>query len=236
MKIAARNLLAEAILNALDDPEAAVVLRCIATYCNTTGVPPASVPIETLCAALPDEQSVGAIRALQHSQLLSWETRDGKAVATLVAPLAEDYRSTIAKLLQYHTALVAWVPGENGDGRTTALTKAVCLFNHHLFFEVHEVLEEQWKQENGDVRLFLQGLIQIAVAFHHLHNNNFRGATALLHDGMAKITLYQPEFLSLEVRNFVSCLLICQRELQRLGPEHFQQFPLEMIPSLQFVA
>jgi hypothetical protein len=115
------------------------------------------------------------------------------------------------------------------------LQKGVLLFNHRLFFEVHEILEEQWKQEEGDVRLFLQGLIQIAVAFHHLGNRNFRGAIGLLHDGLVKLAPHQPEFLNIEVQRFVSRLEACQQELRRLGPEHFPQFPPEMIPSLQFV-
>lgn len=236
MKIEARNLLAEAIIEALNDPEAAVALRCLATYCNTTTVPPTSVPIETLCSVLPGEQSAGVIGGLQRSPLLLWETRHGKEAASLTVPLTEAYSVTAAKLRQYANALAVWTPDESSDGRAMALAKAACLFNHHLFFEVHEILEEQWKQEVGDERLFLQGLIQIAVAFHHLGNRNFRGAAALLHDGLAKITPYQPQFLDIEVRRFVEHIIACQQELQRLGPEHFQQFPLEMIPSLQFVA
>jgi len=235
MKIEARNLLAEAILEALGDPEAAIALRCLATYCNTTVVPPTSVPIETLCSALPDKQPAAVIVELQRSPLLSWETRHGREFVALAPPLTEDYGLTVAKLLQYTDALTAWSPDESRDGRTTALSKAVCLFNHHLFFEVHEILEEQWKQEEGEERLFLQGLIQIAVAFHHLHNNNFRGATALLHDGLAKIAPHQPEFLDIELQNFIVRLAACQQELQRLGPEHCQQFPRELIPSIKFV-
>lgn len=236
MRIEARNLLAEAILSALNDPEAASALRCLAAYCNTTAVSPTSVPIETLCSALPGEQLAGVIGGLQRSPLLLWESRHEEKFASLVPLLTEDYSITVTKLRQYANALAAWTLEESSDGRTTALAKAVCLFNHHLFFEVHEILEEQWKQEEGDERLFLQGLIQIAVAFHHLGNRNFRGATALLHDGLAKITPYQPQFLDIEVQRFVGRIIACQQELQRLGPEQFQQFPREMIPSLQFVA
>ena len=83
-------------------------------------------------------------------------------------------------------------------------------------------------------RLRCEGLIQIAVAFHHLLNNNFRGASALLHDGLAKIIPHQPQFLSIEVQRFVERLTACQQELRRLGPDHCQQFPQEMIPSIKF--
>jgi len=236
VKIAARNLLAEIILDALDNPEAAAALRCLAAYCNTTTVPPTSVPVEALCSTLPIKHSTGAAAGLQRSPLLSWETRHGQEFATLALPLTEDYGSTVAKLIQYATALTSWAFDESGDKRTKVLRKAVRLFNHHLFFEVHEILEDQWKQESGEIRLFLQGLIQIAVAFHHLSNRNFRGAIALLHDGLAKVTPHQPVFLGIELQNLVARLTTCHQELQRLGPEHFQQFPLEMIPSMRFVA
>lgn len=57
-----------------------------------------------------------------------------------------------------------------------ALEEAACLFNEGLFFEVHEILEAVWLTQEEGVRLLLQGFIQIAVGFHHLENNNLRGA------------------------------------------------------------
>lgn len=236
MKIEARNLLAESILEALDSPETAVALRCLAAYCSTTTTPPVSVSIEALSAALPTSQTTGVTVGFRRIPLLSWERSEARETATLVPSLTDDYASTVAKLTQYASALTSWVPNEQDDTRTTALRKAVQLFNGQLFFEVHEVLEDQWKQEEGEVRRFLQGLIQIAVAFHHLGNCNFRGAIALLHDGLGKIRPSQPEFLGIELQQFVARLRLCQQELQTLGPEHFQRFSPALIPSLQFVA
>ena len=235
MKIDARNLLAKAILDALDNPEAAVALRCIAAYCNTTTAPPKTVSARALFLTLPSRQQVGVEAALRKSSLLSWETRKEDEIVTLSPALTEDYGSTVSRLLTYAAVLRLWTPDQNDDQRTTALRKGALLFNHHLFFEVHEILEEQWKQESGEIRTFLQGLIQIAVAFHHLRNNNFRGATALLQDGLAKILPHQPTFLSIELVNFVARLEACQQELRRHGPEHLHGFPSELIPPIEFV-
>jgi uncharacterized protein len=235
MKINARNLLAEAILDALDNPEAAVALCCIAAYCNTTAVPPKAIIAEALFSALPSRQQIGVEAALRKSPLLSWETRTGEEIVTLSPALTEDCGSTVSRLLTYAAVLGVWTPDKNDDQRTTALRKGALLFNHHLFFEVHEILEEQWKQENGEIRTFLQGLIQIAVAFHHLRNDNFRGATALLHDGLAKVIPHQPTFLGIELVNFVARLEACQQELRRRGPEHLHGFPAALIPPIEFV-
>jgi hypothetical protein len=68
-----------------------------------------------------------------------------------------------------------------------AVERAAVLWNEQLFFEVHEVLEAVWVRETGDTRQALQGLIQIAVAYHHLAHGNPRGARTLLREGRARL-------------------------------------------------
>jgi hypothetical protein len=68
-----------------------------------------------------------------------------------------------------------------------AVRQAAALWAEHLFFEVHEVLEAVWKTAGGDLRQALQGLIQIAVAFHHHAHENLRGARSLLAEGRARL-------------------------------------------------
>ena len=68
-----------------------------------------------------------------------------------------------------------------------AIVHAAALWNEGLFFEVHEVLEAVWQRESGSRRQALQGLIQIAVAWHHLAHGNFRGARTLLREGRARL-------------------------------------------------
>jgi predicted metal-dependent hydrolase len=61
------------------------------------------------------------------------------------------------------------------------------LWNEGLFFEVHEVLEDVWRTVSGPVRQALQGVIQIAVAYHHQAHGNARGARSLLAEGRARL-------------------------------------------------
>ena len=68
-----------------------------------------------------------------------------------------------------------------------AMVAAALLFQAHLYFEVHELLEPYWLRAEGGDREALQGLIQTAVGFQHLANGNVRGARALLHDGCARV-------------------------------------------------
>jgi predicted metal-dependent hydrolase len=61
------------------------------------------------------------------------------------------------------------------------------LFEAHLYFEVHELLEPAWTRAAGGEREALQGLIQVAVGYQHLANGNAAGARALLADGAARL-------------------------------------------------
>jgi len=63
-------------------------------------------------------------------------------------------------------------------------------FNAREFFEAHEVWEEVWLVEDEPEKTFLQGIIQIAAAFHHYRRGNIDGAETLLAAGIVKITRF----------------------------------------------
>jgi hypothetical protein len=79
-----------------------------------------------------------------------------------------------------------WEDG-GAEGMAPLLERAAALANHGLFFEVHELLEPVWFRASEPTRTALQGLIQVAVAFHHLENGNLEGARSLLVLGVAKV-------------------------------------------------
>jgi hypothetical protein len=56
------------------------------------------------------------------------------------------------------------------------------------YYECHEVLEELWLEEGRD--LFWQGLLQVAVGFHHFRNGNLGGARKLFAAAMEKLREY----------------------------------------------
>ena len=116
-----------------------------------------------------------------------------------------------------------------------ALEEAVCLFNEGLFFEVHEVLEAVWLKQQGPSRLLLQGLIQIAVGFHHLENRNLSGALGLLKEGRDKVTRFGPESLGLRLDRFLEQVDECRRSIQSLGQKAFDRFDRRMIPHMQLL-
>jgi hypothetical protein len=67
------------------------------------------------------------------------------------------------------------------------LGAAAALFEAGLYFEVHEMLEPHWAAASGAEREALQGLIQVAVAWHHLANGNVAGSVSLFAEGGARL-------------------------------------------------
>jgi predicted metal-dependent hydrolase len=72
--------------------------------------------------------------------------------------------------------------------------RAVVLFNEATFFEAHEAWEDVWRPAVGPEKKFLQGLIQVAVAFHHHSKGNVAGARSLLERGNRNLTGYPEDF------------------------------------------
>ena len=67
------------------------------------------------------------------------------------------------------------------------IRQGIELFNQGEFFACHEVLEQAWLGAHDERKFFIQGLIQIAVAFYHLRRGNTVGAERLLSAGVGKL-------------------------------------------------
>ena len=76
------------------------------------------------------------------------------------------------------------------------------LFNRSEFYEAHEVLEDVWRAEAGPHKLFLQGLIQVAVALHHHSKGNIVGARSLLRRACRNLSSYPKNYFNLNLTQF----------------------------------
>src|ERR1700728_325704 len=68
--------------------------------------------------------------------------------------------------------------------------RGIAHFNAAEFFEAHEVWEEIWLEEAEPEKTFLQGIIQIAAAFHHYCRENADGTETLLAAGIVKLARF----------------------------------------------
>ena len=67
------------------------------------------------------------------------------------------------------------------------LARGIGLFNAQKFWEAHEAWETDWLVSDGEPKLFLQGLIQLAAAYHHVQRGTFRGAVRLFDAALEKL-------------------------------------------------
>lgn len=80
-----------------------------------------------------------------------------------------------------------WAGLETADARQPEVAKGIRFFNAQKFFEAHEALESVWLNAEGDEKVFLHGLIQIAAAFHHYTRQNSPGFRSLMEKGLKKL-------------------------------------------------
>lgn len=86
-------------------------------------------------------------------------------------------------------------PREEWDGDAATLASnteyrwGLDLFNHHDYWEAHEVWEELWQQSVPDtpVRALLQGLIQCAAALLKASSGQFAGGSRLADKALVKL-------------------------------------------------
>jgi predicted metal-dependent hydrolase len=77
--------------------------------------------------------------------------------------------------------------------------KGLEAFNSAHFYDAHEHWEEVWLETPNPDKMFLQGLIQIAAAFHHYSRANLLGTRKLLRSGLLKLDRFPEIHGDLEI-------------------------------------
>lgn len=97
------------------------------------------------------------------------------------------------------------------DWKAGPLAAGLRLYEAGEFFAAHEEWESVWLKSPEPEKTFLQGLIQVTAAFHHLQRNNRLGTVLLLQAALRRLDRYPAKFGGISVaslRNDVrDCLL-----------------------------
>jgi len=88
--------------------------------------------------------------------------------------------------------------------KTGEFERGLAHFNAQEFFTAHEVWEEIWLRTAAPEKTLLQGLIQIAAAFHHYGLGNVRGAKSLAAAGIGKLSKSPDGYRGIDVARLVS--------------------------------
>jgi predicted metal-dependent hydrolase len=82
----------------------------------------------------------------------------------------------------------------------THFLAGVAHFNAHEFWDAHESWETIWLVAESDVEQFLQGLIQVAAAYHHVKRGTFRGAVRLFDAGLRRLSAFPLDWSGIDRR------------------------------------
>ncbi len=112
------------------------------------------------------------------------------------------------------------------DWTEGALAEGLRLYEAGEFFTAHEAWESVWLAAPEPEKTFLQGLIQVTAAFHHLQRDNPLGAMLLLQAALRRLDRYPESFggISLsalrdDIRDRLRTLEVGEPASQLLSPK-----------------
>lgn len=121
----------------------------------------------------------------------------------------------------------------DSEADAIAFERAIAQFNACEFYACHDTLEALWMEAIEPRRRFYQGVLQLAVAYYHLLNGNWRGAVILLGEGRSRLDYFCPEYLQVDVAELVQTSRDNLSALQVLGAERVDHFDRDRIPKIE---
>jgi predicted metal-dependent hydrolase len=107
----------------------------------------------------------------------------------------------------------------------TAIEKGVALFNDREFWHAHEAWEEIWLKATGEEKVFLQGLIQLAAAYHHVQRGTFRGGVRLFDAALRKLEPFSAGYLGIDRAEAVTAAIEHRERIARTKNIDAGEFP-----------
>lgn len=98
-----------------------------------------------------------------------------------------------------------------------ARREGIRLFNEGLFWEAHEAWEAIWLVAAPPEKQFVQGLIQVAAAWHHVGRSNRKGATRLASRALARLEPFEQDYWRLDRSVAVEATMRLTRALEAEG-------------------
>jgi predicted metal-dependent hydrolase len=121
-----------------------------------------------------------------------------------------------------------------GPGFHEALGRGVALFNRREFWEAHEAWEHGWMNEEGEERLLLQGLIQVAAGLYKLQVGSPRSTVKLLERGLGKLRGFVGASLGVDLEAFIPAVERWQREAAHLAEQQRADYDPGQLPRLSY--
>jgi uncharacterized protein len=96
--------------------------------------------------------------------------------------------------------------------------RGISLFNNAEFFDAHEALEDVWRAAPPENKKFLQGLVQVAVAFHHHSKGNRVGMRSVLERAIRNLAEPPGSFGQIQLAALLQSLVQWREALDHNSP------------------
>ena len=107
------------------------------------------------------------------------------------------------------------------------------LFNAGQFWHAHEAWENVWKRRPEESRIFFQGIIQLAAAYHLLVvKKRYGGMMRNFEKAEGKLKLFPSFFLGVDVTALLVSINAARAEVAHVGVDHLDQFNTAIIPQV----
>ena len=104
------------------------------------------------------------------------------------------------------------------------LRQGVDLFNDGRFFESHEILEGFYQDTEDAHKPFIEGLIQLAVAFRMFNEfGEIKGPVRLIYQALIRFENYQPTFLQVRVKELSEAMEAWAKAVEAAGAAPISQ-------------
>ncbi|ESW33916.1 hypothetical protein PHAVU_001G109000 [Phaseolus vulgaris] len=98
-----------------------------------------------------------------------------------------NHRSCNSKLLAFSYRYFIEEEDDDDNDENHTFDEAVALFNGGEYYKCHDYLESLWNNAEEPTSTLIHGILQCAVGFYHLFNQNHRGAMMELGEGLCKL-------------------------------------------------
>ncbi len=97
-------------------------------------------------------------------------------------------------------------------------------FNHGEYWLAHEALEDAWKAETTPIRDLYRGILQTAVVYYHISQNNFVGALKVYQRSQKWLNKWPAICRDVDVNQLRADLDAAIAEVKNLGEENLSKF------------
>tara|TARA_B100000941_G_scaffold82211_1_gene56531 strand:- start:33085 stop:33456 length:372 start_codon:yes stop_codon:yes gene_type:complete len=104
-------------------------------------------------------------------------------------------------------------------------------FKNKQFYQAHEFWEELWIEHKLSDSKFIQGLIQLSVAYFHITNLNKKGAISLFKKCSVKLKLFTPCHRKINVSNILRKIQMSLDLLSKI--DDMKEFDWSLVPKLE---